>query len=218
MPTHGVPTPKMNCEVCRRPHHPQKLPFLCAFDGRIRLYEPRIAHARALIENEAVEQQINAALSTTSPFSTVDEAKNAVRLEEIRSEEANAADRTSQIIAQADRLRAEIEASKKDIERRRNNIARRKADLQEASNGIESRRAKQLEDTERAIQSTRSEWNRNSSLLAHTRGFLSLNIARLYGLRRSRRGNKYEIGRAELIEISGMISMFTRGLSCLAHR
>lgn len=190
---------------------------MCAVDGRNRLYEPRIAHASALIENEAVEQQINAVLSKVSSSSSANNVAKSARFENIRSEEVQAADRTSQIIAQADRLRAEIEAAKKDIERRKGNIARRKADLSEASKGIVPRRDKQLEDAERSIQSTRSEWNRNSSSLAHTRGFLSLNVARLYGLRRNKKGNKYEIGRTELIEISGMISMLICGLHLLVH-
>lgn len=200
--------PKMNCGICHRTHHAQKLPFFCAVDGRNRLYEGRIKHAKALIENEGLEQQINSMLSNPTPsVSDVPGAKS-VRIERIKSEEAQAADRTSQIIAQADRLRVEVEAAKREIEERKQKVARRKEDLVEASNGISARRSRQLEDTERSVQMFKYKWNRSFESMAATRSFLCMEAARLYGLRRVKKSNKFELGGIEMIELPGMISMF----------
>lgn len=195
----------MNCEICRRPHHAQKLPFLCPVDGRNRLYKGRIAHATALIENEGLEQQINSVIADSQTSSTSDTASRAARIENLRSEEVRAADRTSQIIAQADRLRAQVEAAKKDIEERREKVANRKNDLAIVSAGISARRSRQLDETERMIQLRKYQWNRGFENMAATRSFLSMEAARLYGLRRVKKTNKYELGGIEMIELPAMI-------------
>lgn len=195
----------MNCDICHRSHHPQKLPFLCPVDGRNRLYEGRIAHATALIENEGLEQQINALLADPKPSSGDDAAAKTVRMERMRAEELRAADRTSQIIAQADKLRAEVESAKRDIEERKKKVAARREDLEQVSNGIGTRRSRQLEDTERSVQMFRYKWNRSFESMAATRSFLSFEAARLYGLRRVRKSSKYELGGIEMIELPAMI-------------
>lgn len=198
----------MNCEICHRSHHSQKLPFLCAVDARNRLYEGRIAHATALIENETLEQKINSALINPNPPSSEDAAGKAVYLERLKSSEARAMDRTSQIIAQADRLRAEVAAARKDIEERKKKNAATRAEMSVASNGINPRRSRQLEETERAIQMTRYKWNRSFENMAATRSFLCMEAARLYGLHRNKKSNsvKFELGGIEMIELPGMIS------------
>lgn len=208
---------QMNCEICHRAHHTQKLPFLCAVDGRNRLYEGRIAHATALIENEGLEQQINSVLATSTPSSGDDAASKTVRLERVRSEEVQAADRTSQIIAQADRLRAEVVAAKRDIAERKKNVSTRKADLAQTSNGINARRTRALDDTERSIQMTRYKWNRVFDDMSVTRGYLCMEAARLYGLRRIKKRNRYELGGVEMIELPGMIRRFAC-LSALVNK
>ncbi|ROW07796.1 hypothetical protein VMCG_03584 [Cytospora schulzeri] len=210
----------MNCEICHRSHHSQKLPFLCAVDARNRLYEGRIAHATALIENEYLQQKINSALTNPNPPSSDDAAGKTVQLERVKSGEAHAMDRTSQIIAQADRLRAEVAAARKDIEERKRKNAAMKADIAVASNGINPRRSRQVEETERAIQMTRYKWNRSFENMAATRSFLCKEAARLYGLRRTKKSNsvKFELGGIEMIELPGMITASPEAISTsLAH-
>lgn len=210
----------MNCEICHRSHHSQKLPFLCAVDARNRLYEGRIAHATALIENESLEQKINSALTTPNPPSSENAAGKAVYLERLKSGEARAMDRTSQIIAQADRLRAEVEAARKDIEERKKKNVATRAEMSVASNGINPRRSRQLEETERAIQMTRYKWNRSFENMAATRSFLCMEAARLYGLHRNKKSNsvKFELGGIEMIELPGMITASPEAISTsLAH-
>lgn len=210
----------MNCDICHRPHHPQKLPFLCAIDSRNRLYAGRIAHATALIENEASSDGISSALtSTNSPLSR-DVVGKTVYVERLRSEEAQAADRTSQIIAQADKLRTEIDTARKEIAERKNKNARRKSDLAEASNGIEARRSRHLDEAERAIQMTKYKWNRSFESMAATRSYLCMEAARLYGLHRIKKGNsvKFELAGIEMIELPGMITASPEAISTsLAH-
>ncbi|CAN8101363.1 unnamed protein product [Discula destructiva] len=208
----------MNCEVCHRSHHAQKLPFLCTVDARNRLYEGRIAHARALIENELVEQQINTILAGPQQSSGDDASTKTGRLEQIKSEVTQAADRTSQIIAQADKLRAEVEAAKKEIKERKEKLARRRADLTQVSNGLAARRSRHLEETERAIQMTKYKWNRAFESTAATRSYLCMESARLYGLRRIKKTNKYELGGVEMIELPDMIHASPEAISAsLAH-
>lgn len=168
-----------------------------------------MAHATALIENEGLEQRINALLAEPTLASGDDAAANTVRMERIRTEELRAADRTSQIIAQADKLRAEVEAAKRDIEERKKKVAARREDLGQVSNGIGARRSRQLEDTERSIQMLRYKWNRSFESMAATRSFLSFEAARLYGLRRIRKSSKYELGGIEMIELPAMIRTYS---------
>lgn len=182
------------------------------------MYEGRLAHAKALIENELLQQQINSTLAGEKQQSGDNTAAKTVRLEQIKFEEAQAADRTSQIIAQADRLRAEIEAAKKDIKERKEKLARRQEDLSQVSNGTPARRSRYLEETERAIQMTKYKWNKTFESTAATRSFLCMEAARLYGLRRNKKSNKYELGGIEMIELPDMISMFFPSYSIFAFK
>ncbi|KAL1882181.1 hypothetical protein Daus18300_000667 [Diaporthe australafricana] len=210
----------MHCEICHRAHHPQKLPFLCAVDARNQLYASRIAHATALIENEALGVEINSALTSPNPTTSDIPAAKTVYLERLKSEDAQAADRTSQIIAQADKLRTEVDAARRDIEERRKKNARRKTDLAEASNDIDSRRTRHVEEAERAIQMTKYKWSRSFENMAATRSYLCMEAARLYGLHRIKKGSsmKFELAGTEMIELPGMITASPEAISTsLAH-
>lgn len=169
------------------------------------MYEGRIAHATALIENDLLEQQVNAALASPQYSSDDNPASKTVRLEQIKNEETQAADRTSQIIAQADKLRAEVEVAKREIKERKERLARRQADLTQISNGIPARRSRRLEETEKAIHMTKYKWNRTFESTAATRSYLCMESARLYGLRRIKKSSKYELGGVEMIELPDMI-------------
>lgn len=131
-----------------------------------------------------------------------------MRAEKLKVKQASAADRTAQIIASAEKLRAEVEEAKRDIEERKRNFAKRKEDLKEASQGLDVRRSRQLADTEKTTQRTKYKWNRNFEHVAGTRAFLCRESAKLYGLRRNKKGGswKYELGGLEIPELRGMIS------------
>ncbi|KAK0630126.1 UV radiation resistance protein and autophagy-related subunit 14-domain-containing protein [Bombardia bombarda] len=208
----------MNCSICHRLHSAKKLPFLCAVDARNRLYEPRVENTQALIQNDEVEAKVNAAL--LSMKDAAGEENPSAKLVRLKSEEAAAADRTSQIIAQADRLRAEIDVAQKEIEARNDAIARKKSDLAAISVGSSARRSRQMDETERSMQRTKYKWNRSADTMAATRAFLCEEAARLYGLRQVKKGSvrRYEIGGVEIAELHAMNSVAPEVISTsLAH-
>jgi chromosome segregation ATPase len=199
----------MHCDICHRPHHAKKLPFLCAVDARNCLYETRIEYAKALIENDEVERRVEAALPRSGGPSKGN-LKSSAQVDQLRDEEAASHDRTSQIIAQADRLRSEIEAARREIAAKKDAIARKKSDLASISAGTSTRRNRQLEEVERSAQRLRYKWNRSADTMAATRAFLCEGAARLYGLRQVKKGSvkRYEIGGVEIFDLHAMNSKF----------
>ncbi|KAK4161966.1 UV radiation resistance protein and autophagy-related subunit 14-domain-containing protein [Cladorrhinum sp. PSN259] len=211
----------MDCSICRRPHHAVKQPFLCAVDARNRLYESRVEHARALIETEKLERQVEDVLSGQANATQKQDALNsASRLERQKSEERAARDRTSEIIARADQLKSEIDAVRKEIEAKKDALARKKSDLASVSAGAVARRNRQLEEVERSIQRIKYKWNRSADTMAATRAFLCEEAARLYGLRQVKKGSvkRYEIGGVEIFDLHAMNSLPPHLISTvLAH-
>lgn len=199
----------MNCDICRRAFHSQRLPAFCPVDARNRLYEGRVAHATALIENEALQKRIESLLRNEPPLGAdADPAAAAVQAETMQAEEAAVTDRTAQIIAQAEKLRAEVDEARKDIEDRKRKLAKRKEDLAEASQGLDARRSRQLAETQKSVQRTKFRWNMAFKQMTVTREFLCTESARLYGLRRIKKGSsvKYQLGGIDILELRNMIS------------
>ncbi|KAL2199846.1 UV radiation resistance protein and autophagy-related subunit 14-domain-containing protein [Corynascus similis CBS 632.67] len=198
----------MSCSICHRPHDAQKLPFLCVVDARNVLYESRVEYARALIDSEEAERQVEDALSSQDGTSSSPKPASSTRIDQLRAEEAATRDRTNQIIAQADRLKREMDAARKEIAAKRDAIARRKSDLASVSAGISARRNRQLEEVERSTQRLRYKWNRVADDMADIRAFLCEGSARLYGLRQIKKGSvkRYEIGGVEILDLHAMNS------------
>lgn len=201
----------IHCDICHRAHDGTKLPFLCVVDARNRLYEGRVQNATSLIRNGNLEQQVNALLSSAQADVERTASSNKVRVANWKSERAAAVDRTAQIIAQADKLKAEVDAARKEIKNRKDGLSRRKSDLAAVSEGIAARRNRQIEDIERSVQMSKYKWNRNADAMAATRAFLCEEAARLYGLRQIRRGNqkRFEIGGVEIIDLHALNSEST---------
>ncbi|KAK3945365.1 UV radiation resistance protein and autophagy-related subunit 14-domain-containing protein [Diplogelasinospora grovesii] len=213
----------MNCDICRRSHNATRLPFLCAVDARNHLYEGRIAYTQALVQNDEAERQVNAILSSQTEAKPQDGGRAALlraNIDRLRSDEAAAADRTSQIIAQAERLKADVEAARKEIEAKKNAIARKKSDLKSDSSGLANRRSRQLKEMEESIGRLRFKWKRSAETMAATRAFLCEEAARLYGLRQVKRAGvkKFEIGGVEIFDVHAMNSVSPEMISTiLAH-
>lgn len=165
---------RINCDVCRRPHS-QKLPFLCVTDARNQLYESRLQNAKLLIENDILEHQINAIVSPPQDVARQeDSAVKAQLVQSWKSEQAAALDRTSQIIAQAERLRLESDAARKELQDRKESVRRRKSDLVSVSEGIAARRSRQIEDIERSLHMSNYKWNRSADQMEHSLFFCSV--------------------------------------------
>ena len=205
----------INCAICRRPHNAKKLPFYCAVDARNVLYETRIEIAQALIETEDAERRVEAVLPYQEGgeggkvvLPKDEKARSSAQVDQLRAEEAAARDRTSQIIAQADRLKDEIDAARREVVAKKELIARKKSDLAAVSVGALARRNRQLEEVERSAQRLRYKWNRSADTMAGTRAFLCEESARLYGLRQVKKGSvkRYEIGGVEIFDLHAMNS------------
>lgn len=139
-----------------------------------------------------------------------------VRMDWLKSEEESAIDATSRIIAQAGRLKGEIDAARKEIEQKKENIARRKSDLSSTSVGSSLRKSRQLDETQRSISRLRYKWNNIADTMAGTRAFLCEEAARLYGLRQVKKGStrRYEIGGVEIVELHAMNGKSPRTTCC----
>ena len=202
----------MNCSVCHRPHHARNLPFLCAVDARNRLYQNRVEYAQALMQTEEAESRVNAVLASEEGAERgEEESGSSVRIAWLTAEEQAAADRTNEIIAQADRLRREIGAAQEEIAAKKDAIARKKSDLASVTAGTSTRRNRQSEEVERSTQRLRYKWNRSADTMAATRAFLCEEAARLYGLRQVKKGSskRYEIGGVEMFDLHAMNSEFS---------
>ncbi|KAI1167162.1 hypothetical protein F5B18DRAFT_529247 [Nemania serpens] len=214
----------MNCDICERAHHPKRLPFLCAVDARNALYEGRIANAKILLEAEAIESQVNKLLSAGNASHDPPATSRPSRayIEHCASEEYKARERTERIIESADKLREEVAAAKKEIEARRAALARRKSDRAAASQGFSARRGRELDEARKAIKMTRYSWDREHEAMTQYKAGLCMEVAKLYRLQRSRRGNpvrfEYKIGGIDIIDLQNMNNVQPEPLSAsLGH-
>lgn len=204
----------MQCDICFRGsgQGEKKLHFLCPTDARNLLYDPRIQNARVLLENDSLDRQISSLLaakqndneSKTSGEATADLVSGA------HAERDQAIDRTQQIITRADELRAKVESAREELAKRKEHIARRKSDLASATNGLDSRRTRQIEDVEKGIRMSRFKWNQAHGTTAHSRAFLCSEAAKLYGLKKVRKVHggldEYRIGGMTIVDLRTMNS------------
>lgn len=203
----------MQCDICLQTGGP-KLPFLCPTDARNQLYEPRIQHAQMLLEKDALDREISALLTSRPPDGEGGSNETEIlrpHVDKITAEKEQAEDRTQQIIAHADELRANIDKAREEIARRKAAISRRKTEREAAENGLEARRVRQTEEVEKAVRMTRYKWNQAHSITASSRAFLCGEAARLYGLRRVRRGSgsdEYRVGGVGIVDLLAMNSKF----------
>jgi predicted nucleic acid-binding Zn-ribbon protein len=192
----------MECDICYRGHHPQRLPFICAVDARNQAYEGRLKNLQILLENETLRSQIGGLIADKGKPGTD-------ALEAARADQARAQDKTAQILEAADRLRDDIKAARDEIRARKADLARRKADLATVSDGLADRRTRQLNDVQRSTQMLRYRWSQSAEEMAGTRAFLCAEAADLYGLRRvaskiKKNAAEYYLGRVPIIDLMSL--------------
>lgn len=196
----------MTCDICRRGHHPQRLPFFCAVDARNALYEGRFANVKATIEMDELEQRISSLLLDNAPNAIpASSGRSQAYIDNCVSEEKRMKDRTEQVIAAAEQLQKEIDTAKKELEDRKAVAARRKAELASASQGTAARRKRELEETKTAIRKIKYHWDRDNEGAAQYRAGLCTEVAKLYRLQRVKKGNpvryEYRIGGVEVVDL-----------------
>lgn len=190
----------MDCFACNQAFDTQSRPFLCAVDARNQLYERRMKHVDLLLENDALRNQIDGLAGGLPPH---DAEQAAAMLRDVQL-------KTDQILEAADKLRAEIQAAKDDIQARKAALAKRSSDLASISHGLTDRRAKQHKDIEKSAQMLSLRWSQNAEELAGTRAFLCKEAIKLYGLRRTKKNSpgryEYFLGRLPVLDITTMDS------------
>ena len=197
------------CDVCFRPGS-RKLPFFCASDARNQAYEVRLKHAHTLLEHGELDKEISGLLSRdrSNPSSippSEDRLKRTV-INDNTAEQKLAEDRTQQIIAKAQGLRLTILQAKEEMAEKKAQIYRQKRNLEKASNGLEARRRRQLEEIEKSTKMANYRWNSCHAMTVQSRGFLCGEAATIYGLRRLRGENgvlldDYAIGGMRIIDL-----------------
>ncbi|PKS09850.1 hypothetical protein jhhlp_004473 [Lomentospora prolificans] len=225
----SLPSDVFLCDICCRPHHPTRLPFLCAVDARNLCYETRVRVLQVLLENESLRTHVDGLLSQSdremgSTSRSLAAPMNSLVMESLVSRRSITEDRTAQIMARAEKLRADIEAARTEIQAKREANSRRRSDLVSASSGIDIRRTRTLDDTESMALLLRRRWDCKSDQTAATRAFLCMEAAKLYGLRRIKKGaSKYEfrLGGIDVIDLTSMNALppevISTSLSHISH-
>ncbi|KAL2063518.1 hypothetical protein VTL71DRAFT_5323 [Oculimacula yallundae] len=216
----------MQCDICFRTggQGEKKLNFLCPTDARNQLYEGRIQNAQVLLENDTLNSQIsNLFPSPKVPQNSElsQSLKSSADIAATSAEKDQAADRTQQIIIQADELRAKVELAKEELAKRKAHVARRKSDLASATNGVESRRTRQVEEVKKTTGMIRHKWNLGHATTASSRTFLCGEAAKLYGLKKSRKNTgveEYRIGGMRIVDLTSLNSATPAEIStALSH-
>ena len=163
------------CDICFRAGS-RKLPFLCASDARNQIYEVRLKHGHTLLEHGELDKEISALLSRdTSDLSSVspsDGRLTRIEISDNAAEQKLAEDRTKQIIAKAEELRLTILNAREEMAQQKGQIYKQKRDLEKASNGLETRRRRQLEEIEKSTKMANYRWNSCHAMTVQSRGFL----------------------------------------------
>ncbi|QSZ37497.1 hypothetical protein DSL72_008595 [Monilinia vaccinii-corymbosi] len=198
----------MQCDICFRTGG-HKLPFLCPTDARNQLYETRVQTAGVLLEKDALDREISERFALLPSKARRHEDEQPAKVTQsnydaLLAEREQAIDRTNQIIAHADELRAKLEQAKEERSKRKAAIDQRRAELASASNGIEARRMKQIQDIESSTRRTKYRWNQKYNLIGGSRAYLCYEAAKLYELQRVRRpngGEEYKIGGIGIVDL-----------------
>ncbi|KAH7155529.1 UV radiation resistance protein and autophagy-related subunit 14-domain-containing protein [Dactylonectria estremocensis] len=194
----------MDCDICNRSHDTKRLPFLCTVDARNQIYEGRIKNLHLLIENAGLQKQLSDLLADPT-------LPTANRKDSLQAQQRLAEDRTTQILAAADKLRDGIKAAREEIKAKKTAITRRRSDIAAVSNGLMERRAKQQKEVERTTSIFKYRWSQTAEDMSGTRAFLCREAAHLCGLKRVNKGSpdqyEYHLGGLPIVDLTDMNSL-----------
>lgn len=177
----------MECDICYREHDARRLPFLCAVDARNRIYEPRMKHLQSLMQNESLQDEVNDDLTASQqPFRRANSRTSqpsSLALDATLAQQRLIEDKTDQILAAADALRADIKAARDEIRERKAALMQRRSDLKSVSTGLDERREKQQMGVQAASRKLKWKWKQTAEDLPEVRAFLCAEAASLYGLK-----------------------------------
>ncbi|KAF2831499.1 hypothetical protein CC86DRAFT_366850 [Ophiobolus disseminans] len=194
----------MECDICGKTGNLTH-PLHCITCARSYLEQPRIDLARTLIDKDGVERHVTAVIQGLEDKSSqhvsladskggllVDrqECTNHVNLQRMKAETTETQERLQLIAEHADHLRAQMEATRKQLDARRTANAQRKSDLSSATYGIDSRRANELDKVQQHVKRIDYKSDKMHHETMDLRMQLCTTAARLAGLKMTRRKNK----------------------------
>lgn len=154
-----------------------------------------------LIENEGLHKEISDLLQ--DPKTPSKDRKDLTQAQQRMAE-----DKTTQILAAADKLRNDIKAAREEIQSRKSALSRRRSDIAAVSDGLSERRARQQREVEKTTSMSKYRWSQGAEEMARTRAFLCKETARLYGLERVKKGTpsryEYGLGGIPVVDLASM--------------
>ena len=191
----------MECDICGRGANNTN-PLHCITCARAYLEHPRIELAKTLIDRDAVEKHVKAiiqgsedkaiqhvSLTDSKGGLLVDrqECTNNLNWQRTKAETAEIQERLLSISEHADRLREQMEATRRQLDAKRAANSQRKSDLSSATYGIDARRANELDK----VQQKAKKVDYNADKMHHDtidlRMQLCTTAAKLAGLKPDRK-------------------------------
>lgn len=213
----------MECEICLRPAT-SRLPFNCTTCARNAIYEPRLQHARVLLQKEAlgndVENVVKKAQATggvgplsRSPRNTEASIPSRLYVERLGSEQYESTERTQAILGHVESLREGVKEIKADIAKRKFLLTQRRAALVSIKKELEHLESTATEPFHKSITKTENRWQATHKMSAEARVFLCKEAAQLYGLKPRKRQkdeagrDSYMIGGVPIVDLRDINSM-----------
>lgn len=214
----------MECEICLRPAT-SRLPFNCTSCARNAVYEPRLQHARVLLQKEALGNDVEQAVTRAqgrggtgslpkSARSTDASVPNRLYVGRLASEQHESAERTQTILGHVEALREGMKEIKTDIAKRKALLTQRRFALATAKKELGRQESTAAEPIEKSMAKTENRWQATHKMSAEARIFLCREAAQLYGLK-SRKRQKGEVGRDSYM-IGGVPIVDLRDINSMA--
>ncbi|KAH7087007.1 UV radiation resistance protein and autophagy-related subunit 14-domain-containing protein [Paraphoma chrysanthemicola] len=194
----------MECDICGKAGSLMH-PLHCITCARSYLEQPRIDLAKTLIDKDGVERHVTAIILGSEDKSSqhvsltdskggllVDrqECTNHLNWQRTKAETAEIHERMQLISDQTDRLRAQMDATRKQLEAQRAANAQRKSDFSSATYGVESRRANEMDKVQQHVKRIDYKSDKMHHDTMELRMQLCTTAAKLAGLKTTRRRNK----------------------------
>lgn len=218
----------MECDICGKTGGTHS-PLHCITCARSAIEVPRIELAKALIDRDRIGRHVEAVIQGSEDKSSqhvsltdskggllVDrhECTKNIDLQRIKAETAEVEERVHLIANQADLLRQQMEATRKQLETKRAANAQRKSDLSSFTYGIETRRANEADKVQQKIKRMDYESDKIHYQTIEFRVSLCHAAAKLAGLKPGRRRSKdgtikdvYNIGPGSRLRIYDLREM-----------
>lgn len=226
----------MECGICMRPST-SKLAFCCPSCVRSVLYEPRLRHAKILLEKEQLSRQIEGTVSSggggvdrKARAGGVQQNSQATRRWSVESSNvrrAQARDRTRDVQEHSQILRGEIKAAREEIAKRKAILQKKQSETGIIKGVLPERRTVGSDRVREEIKKASQSWDAVHNKAIETRSFLCREAAHLHGLRQRKRmrggvvRDQYTIGGIPIINLkdinSAKVNELTTSLNNTAH-